>query len=230
MRLGRAKAARKTLKFYSINSNINPPYKVILDGNFLAALAKQKMEAVFFERLERLLHTHKFTVYTLRSALDELNLLPGEVFLEARRFGLDELEILERRDIPGAKEDSNPKQDILSLVKNGNPDGWFIATQDESLSDKIRDLPNVPQMRLARAALILESPSSSSRRSAMREERGKQSTGGGMMTNDERELVQRLRDERTKKRQRPSDDVDDAPRRKHKAKGPNPLSCKKKEI
>lgn len=221
MRLGRHKAARKALKFYSINANITPPFKIILDGNFLAASTKMKVP--LFERLENLLHTPKFTVYVSRSALDELKILG---FDEARQFGLDECEIMERKDIPDAKEDSNPKQDILNLVKNGNQDQWFVATQDVKLSDKIKDSPNVPLMRLGRGVLILESPSSRSRKNALREERTKQNSGGGTMTNDEREIVNRLNDESSRKRQRSSDDA--FQRKKQKAKGPNPLSCKKK--
>lgn len=240
MRLGRAKAARKTLKFYSINCNIKPPYKIILDGNFLAAIIKQNVPLL--ERLERLLQTDKFTIYTLRSALDELNLLPGEVFQQARQFGLDECQIIERKSIPksnhGATDadssgESTPKQDIMNLVRNGNEAGWFVATQDETLADKIRQFPNVPQMRLAKALLLLESPSSSSRRYAMREEKGKQSSGGGTMTSEERDLVQRLKEEKSsgRKRQRLGGEGfdDSSMRKKQKAKGPNPLSCKKKK-
>lgn len=248
MRLGRAKASRKTLKFYSINAGITAPYKIILDGNFLAAIVKQKMQVVIFERLERLLSTHKFTVYTTRSALEELNVLPGEVFEQARQFGLDDCEIIERKDIghstsadakqtadSNSNAKSNPKQDIIKLVQNGNPDKWLVATQDETLADKIRSMPNVPQMRLARASLIIESPSSSSRRNALYEEKGKQSTGGGTMTNEERELLDRLRDEKARKRQRSRSGNgngardDETQRKRHKAKGPNPLSCKKKK-
>lgn len=57
-------------------------------------------------------------------------------------------------------------------------------------------------------------------------------TGGGMMTGEERELIAKTRrEERTKKRK----EVDgqesgaDGMRKKRKAKGPNPLSCKKKK-
>jgi len=180
-----------------------------------------------YERLEKLLQTNEFTIHTTRSALDELNSLPGETFQEARQFGLDECEIIERCYIPDSEPDSNPKQDIQNLVRNGNADMWFVATQDEGLSDKIRGYVNVPQLRLARAVLILESPSASSRKQSTREEQGKQRTGGGTMTNDERELIQRMRDERRQKHQPVKDD--DQQRSKRKAKGPNPLSCKKKK-
>lgn len=232
MRHGRAKAARKTLQFYALNGNIKAPYKIIFDGNFLAAIIKQKVP--IFDRLNKLLQHAQFTAYTTRTALDELALIPGEMFEQARQFGLDECEIIEHRDVPNAQpgKDSNPKMDIKNLTRGGNKDGWFICTQDEDLSDTIRQFPNVPQMRLTRGVLILEAPSSASRRKANEEESGKQSTGGGTMTNQEKELVERIKAQEEKKRKRQEEEEYNESaqqRRKKKAKGPNPLSCKKKK-
>lgn len=231
MRHGRAKAARKTLRFYTINANLKAPYKIILDGNFLAATVQQKVP--LFDRLHKLLQGSEFQIHTTRSALDELDALPGEMFQEARQFGLDECEIIERCYIPGgAKKDSNPKQDIKALVRNNNTEGWFVATQDEDLSDKIRGYVNVPILRLARAVLLLEAPSSASRKYAMLEEKEKQTTGGGTMTNDERELIEKMKDAERKNLEKKEEELAGdvtKERRKRKAKGPNPLSCKKKK-
>jgi Uncharacterized proteins of PilT N-term./Vapc superfamily len=157
MRHGRAESARKTLKFYAINGNIKPPYKIILDGNFIVAAIKQKLPIT--ERLQKLLQNESFNLYTIRSALDELNSIPGEYFQQARQFGLDECEIIEREDIPSSMDSriknnstkSSPNDDICALVQDGNTNGWFIVTQDEDLSDKLRGFVNVPQIRLARA-------------------------------------------------------------------------------
>jgi len=115
---------------------------------------------------------------------------------------------------------------------NHNPQGYIVATQDETLSDILRSIPNVPQMHLSRAVLMFESPSAATRRKANYRERGKQMTGGGMMTVEEREfIVKTKREERTKRREVVSgqDGGVDGVRRKRKAKGPNPLSCKKKK-
>jgi hypothetical protein len=116
-----------------------------------------------------------------------------------------------------------PAGTLLSLRQ------YFVATQDEQLSDNLREMAFVPQMRLVRAVLILESPSAASRRHAMFHERNKQSTGGGLMTEDEKGLVQKmkqkLRDDK-KKLQEVSAPIE---RRKQKAKGPNPLSHKKRK-
>jgi hypothetical protein len=86
----------------------------------------------------------------------------------------------------------------------------------------------VPQMRLVRAVLILESPSAASRRHAMFHERNKQSTGEVLMTEDEKGLVQKMKQKlrNKKKLQEVSAPIE---RRKQKAKGPNPLSHKKRK-
>jgi len=294
MRHRRAKAARKTLKFFSLNCNVKPPFKILVDGNFLATSVKQKVP--LFDRISKTLQNEEFTLYVCRSALDELNALPGPVFEEARQFGLDECIIIEREDIRplvaadsssssttttttrqrGGGGDANgktntaeasgkggggggtPAEDIQSLVSlppissatttskrskktavikhdhnnTHNPQGYIVASQDETLSDILRNIPNVPQMHLSRGVLMFESPSAATRRKANFRERGKQMTGGGMMTGEERELIAKTRrEERTKKRK----EVDgqesgaDGMRKKRKAKGPNPLSCKKKK-
>lgn len=227
-----------------MNCNIKAPYKLILDGNFLAASVRFKVPLV--ERLTKLLQGNEFQIYTTRSALEELNSLPGEAFQKARQFGLDECIILEKKDIlkcsteeenikgsPIDQKAFDPKEDIVNLVQGGNAQGYFVATQDEKLSDKIRErLAYVPQMRMARGGvLIFESPSANSRRHAMREERGKQNTGGGTMTKEEKHLIDTLREERirAKREQQQQARNGTGGRKKRKAKGPNPLSCKKKK-
>jgi rRNA-processing protein FCF1 len=101
MRHGRAKAARKTLQFFS-RQGIHPPYVVILDGTFLLAAVLQKVP--LFERLERILQHNTFYLKVTRSCLDELKALAEhpsekqEALREARQWGLDECQILEPRD------------------------------------------------------------------------------------------------------------------------------------
>lgn len=164
------------------------------------------------------------------------------IFSEARQFGLDECEIIERIECLNNDDDENhcnsdgnddeatPSQDIENLVKNGNKDGYFVATQDKKLSDNLRNMVYVPQMWLTKGVLIFDTPSAVSRKASQREEREKQKSGGGTMTTEESELIQRLHADRREKRK--NDNMNDGggnERRKRKAKGPNPLSCKKKK-
>mmetsp|Transcript_23859 Transcript_23859/g.34893 ORF Transcript_23859/g.34893 Transcript_23859/m.34893 type:complete len:288 (+) Transcript_23859:16-879(+) len=224
MRHGRAKAARKTLKFFQLNGDIKPPYKILVDGNFLAKVVKDKVP--IHERLGKMLQGCPFALFVARAALKELESLPGEVFTQARQLGLDECEIIEdgslppsppkilMRNVGGGNSNDEEGDDfteegmisargairrlVLFVEKDGmcNPRKFFVATQDVELSDEIRSHgPNVPIIKISRAVLLLEAPSVSSKKYATREERGKLVSAGGMTTKEERDLVQTVKKE-----------------------------------
>ena len=44
MRVQRNKANRKTLTFFRLLFGVHPPYRVLLDGNFVATVVRLKME------------------------------------------------------------------------------------------------------------------------------------------------------------------------------------------
>lgn len=186
-----------------------------------------------FDRIGKMLQTSDITFYVTRSALDELGNLPNDddnIFSDARQFGLDECEIIERSGTSNHGDDPkrSPSTDIQHLVANGNKNGYFVATQDKGLSDALRDMDYVPQMWLTKGVLIFDTPSAVSRRASQNEEREKQKTGGGTMTKEESQLIRQLRRERANKRSENNDQNMDE-RKKRKAKGPNPLSCKKRK-
>ena len=70
MRINRAKLVRKFLRFYRLSYLLNPPYHVLLDGNFIFSALKNKID--IGDRLTKLLQGEDYTLYVLRSALDEL--------------------------------------------------------------------------------------------------------------------------------------------------------------
>ena len=104
---------------------------------------------------------------------------------------------------------------------------YVVATQDEGLLDELRGMGTVPIMRLANnSVLLLEQPSRASQRQAMGEERSKWKDS---LPAAEKALVE-LAKEKTKG----TTIVDTIKplargRKKRKAKGPNPLSCKRKK-
>jgi len=264
MRHGRAKAARRTLQFYKLNApHLTPPYKILLDGTFLVATIRNKVP--LFDRLEKTLQHEPFTCYVARSTLDELDELAKQskseddgsnVFQKARQFGLDECEIIENGRVPNREDGAMQKtrefrdfsqasRDIHRLATDGgnNRLAYFVATQDDALSDSLRARAHVPLFRLGRAVLLLESPSSASRSYTGSRERAKLASAGGLMTAEEREMVSSVKrrdkrkrrgedaEERRKAERRTRDEVGGGfnARRKKKARGPNPLSCKKKK-
>ena len=177
------------------------------------------------------------------------------IFQRARQFGLDECEIIESARVPNRddgtmekrefKDFSQASRDIHRLSTDGGDNrlAYLVATQDDALSDSLRGRPYVPLFRLGRAVLLLESPSAASRSYTGSRERAKLASAGGLMTTEEREMVSSVRrrdkrkrmeekaEEQKKAERRTRDEVGGAfnARRKKKAKGPNPLSCKKKK-
>mmetsp|Transcript_7328 Transcript_7328/g.15851 ORF Transcript_7328/g.15851 Transcript_7328/m.15851 type:complete len:258 (+) Transcript_7328:399-1172(+) len=140
---------------------------------------------------------------------------------------------------------SEASTDVFNLATEGgnNSLSYFVATQDDALADALRAMPYVPLFRLGRAVLLLESPSSASRSYTGSNEREKLASAGGLMTAEEREMVKavnrkdrkkrkevmREEQKRLEKRTREEFGGGFNVRRKKKAKGPNPLSCKSKK-
>ena len=282
MRHGRAKASRRTLQFYRLNApHLKPEYKLLLDGTFLVSSIRNKVP--LSERFSKILQNESFRYYVTRSTLSELEALSkrysskgekseesngkdggagvGEqinLFARARRFGLDECEILEGdKDLPstvdGAKKNKAPDElsaeasrDIFQLATRGgdNTHAYFVATQDDALADALRAAPYVPLFRLGRAVLMLESPSSASRSYTGNVEKNKLASAGGLMTAEERRMVsavkkkdnlkrrETMREEQKVLEKRSRDEVGGgfSTRKKKRAKGPNPLSCKGKKV
>lgn len=295
MRHGRAKASRRTLQFYRLNApHLRAPYRLLLDGTFLVSSVRNKVP--LRERFAKTLQNEEFVCYVARSTLDELEKLSrstsrakeaggdgaggdehdgdnANVFARARRYGLDECEIIEGDRIPqqsktsdtgegntNRRRDSNnannkqirkamkgfsdASRDIFNLATSGgnNRLAYFVATQDDALADALRCRPYVPLFRLGRAVLLLESPSSASRSYTGNVEQTKLKSAGGHMTAEERKIVDEVKRRERRKRKAESEEErkrlekkgrDEVGggftvRRKKKAKGPNPLSCKKK--
>mmetsp|Transcript_7559 Transcript_7559/g.17154 ORF Transcript_7559/g.17154 Transcript_7559/m.17154 type:complete len:265 (+) Transcript_7559:116-910(+) len=261
MRHGRAKQARRTLQFYSLNaSNFKPPYKILLDGTFLVSSIRNKVP--LYDRFAKTLQNESFTCHVTRSTLAELETLSKQAFkgedseeqinffAQARQYGLDECEIIDKvptnsySNSEAFKEFSDASRDIFNLATEGgsNRQAYFVATQDDTLADALRAMPYVPLFRLGRAVLLLESPSSASRSYTGNVEQNKLASAGGLMTAEERQMVNAVNKKDRKKRKEMKDEEQKKlekrsreetgggfnVRRKKRAKGPNPLSCKGK--
>lgn len=211
------------------------------------------------ERFAKTLQNEQFSLYVTRSTLLELELLAkskggntydDNIFNTARQFGLDECEMIEKDNIVASttktnKNFSDASRDIFYLAtsEGNNKHAYFVATQDDTLADDLREMPYVPLFRLGRAVLLLESPSSASRKYTNQTEQSKLASAGGLMTTEERDIVNIVRKKERQKRKKVEVEeqkklekrsreeygvsVGHNPRKK-RAKGPNPLSCKKK--
>jgi U3 small nucleolar RNA-associated protein 23 len=251
MRHGRAKAARRTLQFFHRTQGIHSPYQILLDGTFVVAVMKYNLPLM--ERLDRLLQHAVVHLYMTRSSIEELEKLKEHAAADA-----DNKVILEQAhqwatrhcqniltDIPSRQDCSSSihksvwdnlsaaGQDLLCLVASAGEQGkqkYFVASQDETLLDVVRNLGSVPVIRLQRGSvLLLESPSKMASQQDSREERQKWSVKGSV-TEQEKKLVDCVKEQERRERRKETDTstAGSSSRRKQKAKGPNPLSAKKK--
>lgn len=135
---------------------------------------------------------------------------------------------------------------ITEVIGENNPEHFFVATQDAELRKKFQEIPGVPVVYALRNALFLERPSAVQHEFAKTAEEGrshmtefeykilkvKKNRGdseeacGTLDANDDNENHQDH-----KKNDKPSRIVmnDKAQFKRKRAKGPNPLSCKKKK-
>lgn len=120
----------------------------------------------------------------------------------------------------------SPQASLLWHIDNDSR-VYVVATQDEGLLDQLRSMGTVPIMRLANnSVLLLEQPSRSSQLQSLGEERTKWKDS---LPAAEKALVELAKE---KAKATTIVDTTNPPsigRKKRKAKGPNPLSCKRKQ-
>lgn len=258
MRHGRAKAARKTLQFFERVVNIKPPYHILLDGTFVVAVIKYKVPLFDrLDRLLQHATVHLHITPTALAELDKLaQHAKGDkldIVQEARDWAKQNCELIDDNEsLPSTSvvEAENPRawdklsdagKDVMRLVGYGK-DGddastrrrYFVASQDEQVLDLVRNFPNtsIPVIRLARGSvLLLENPSKTASHQASRDEKAKWSVAGSV-TAQEKVLVnivkQKTRQDHAARKPSSQSSRPPSSRHKQKAKGPNPLSCKKK--
>ena len=251
MRHGRAKAARKTLQYFKRVVGLKAPYHVLVDATVLVALHQQKILPIP-ERIDKVLQEYPqggTQYYILESTLQELSTLLPKLeesnhakaiyFQQALEWARKECTVLtednsSRQQQPPAPESStdddeapSPAQNMVQFLRNAEQP-YIAASQDEAVLDKLRFLGKVPIVRLANGSvLLLEHPSKASQQHDTRIEVKKWK---GPLGDNEKKLVDVLRQEQRKLKTAAMAPPMPHERRRvaKKAKGANPLSCKKK--
>ncbi|KAJ0401163.1 hypothetical protein P43SY_004370 [Pythium insidiosum] len=219
MRYLRAKGIRKALRQFHFLCGIKPPYKVLIDGNFLAMCLQMKVDVR--ERVPKFLQVkpHQCEYYIARAAVNELELL-GDAMREAVDIAKS-FRVIEARDYgqaDGAAAPVDVTQVMLSLVGERNERKFVVATQEVELRKALRLVPGVPLIYLNRSVLVFEDISKATLAIVRQEEKAKMAK---LDVNEKRKLESVVEDSA-------SAEEDAAPqRKKRRAKAPNPLSCKK---
>ncbi|XP_012276297.1 rRNA-processing protein UTP23 homolog [Orussus abietinus] len=209
MKISRLKKVQKNLNFYTNNYKFRQPYQVLVDGTFSFAALENKFNIKdqlpkYFQAEVKLLTTQCVILETEK--------------LGSKVFGA--MLIIKQFPVHKCGHEKNPTSGskcLLSMLKVDNPSRYLIATQDRELQDRVRQISGVPLIYLHGKAPTLEPPSRVTKEHA---EKVRQGVG---MNSFQDEIIKSL------KVQSGLTKADPQPKKKKKIKGPNPLSCKKKQ-
>ncbi|OQS05519.1 rRNA-processing protein [Thraustotheca clavata] len=211
MRYLRSKHIRKALRQFQFLCGIKPPYKVLLDGNFIAMCIKMNVDIA--TRVPKFLQTDKCHFIVTQAALEELKLLSSSDTAMMQAWTL--AKTFQTVDL---KED-NVTNATLNAVGERNDRKYIVATQETELRSALRRVPGVPLIYLNRSVLVFEDMSEATLKISRKEDHIKMSK----LNNDEAKQLQTVLDEN-----KPTAKATTIkPRMPKKAKGPNPLAVKK---
>lgn len=253
MRVNRAKAVRKHLMFFRIVYGFDKAiFHVILDGNFIFAAIKYKVDIK--ERLDSLLQGADVKIYVLRSVLDELKQV-GAKAAGALEFAKSFCEPLDDSAFRGESVSDR----TIAMMRQQHDDWlsapgkrkrrFMVATQDRELRTALGRVPGIPLVYLNKVIMVLEPPSSSSKdfnqqveshkvalkptEAAAVERVGKRKRGGESVSiigiaggGDGRDEIGGSGSDSDADSEGASDKQTVGERRKHKALAANPLSSK----
>lgn len=216
MRYLRAKGIRKALRQFHFLCGIKPPYKVLLDGNFIAMCIQMKVDVQ--ERVPKYLQVkpHECEFYVPRAALEELKML-GETTKEAYDLAKS-FKVAEAYDQDDSSDDKSVdvSKQIQSIIGEKNERKFVVCTQEVELRKALRLVPGVPLIYLNRSVLVFEEISRATLAIVRQEEKANMAK---LDVNEKRKLEQMQDGEENHEEQQRL--------KKKRAKGPNPLSMKK---
>ncbi|XP_022751831.1 rRNA-processing protein UTP23 homolog [Durio zibethinus] len=243
MRFNKQKRHRKTVRFFSVCFGFRQPFKVLCDGTFVHHLLHNDLTPADNALSNCLSASVKlFTTSCVLAELKKLGASQSASFQAARKLTIARCDHEKRVTADAC---------IAEVIGEHNSEHFFVATQDADLRKKLQKVPNVPLIFGLRNALFLETPSkfqrefvksSEEKRLHMTEneykalEKRTTSISANADTEDSSDkeglgchspglLPHNTRNYSGKER-----DIKDRVRfKRKKAKGPNPLSVKKKK-
>ncbi|CAL5346746.1 unnamed protein product [Camellia sinensis] len=151
MRLKKQKRHRKVVRFYTACFGFREPFKVLCDGTFVHHLHVNSITPANTALSNILGATVK--IFTTRCVLAELKSL-GESYSESLKAA---------RNLFTARCDHEKRKSavacIVEIIGEDNPEHFFVATQDADLRKNLQEVPGVPVIFGLRNALMLEPPS-----------------------------------------------------------------------
>ncbi|KAM6104118.1 rRNA-processing protein UTP23 homolog [Theristicus caerulescens] len=210
MKLRRQKHAKKNMGFYKHNFHFREPFQVLLDGTFCQAALRNKIQ--IREQLPGYLDGAT-QLCTTRCVLKELESLGKALYgakLIAQRFQV--------RNCSHHKDPVSGSACLLSMIEEGNPHHFFIATQDQDLANKVKKKAGVPLLFIIQNTMVLDKPSPKSLAFVQ-----KLQTDQLVPEHQKQSIVQ------LKEKEGLAKQAGEKRRKRKRAGGPNPLSCLKKK-
>ncbi|XP_030953423.1 rRNA-processing protein UTP23 homolog isoform X1 [Quercus lobata] len=243
MRVKKQKRHRKSVRFYTACFGFRQPFKVLCDGTFVHHLVSHAIKPAD-NALSNILSA-PVKLFTTKCVIAEL-----------KGLGISYSESLQAAHLlaPARCDHENSTSAdacIKDIIGQNNSEHFFVASQDVDLRKSLQEIPGVPVIYGLRKALFLEPPSSFQREFVKNSEekrmhmteleykmlRKRKNRSADEETNDSPDENDDSEDdnngmgiETKPKTARKGIDVKDKVQFKRKrAKGPNPLSCKKKK-
>ena len=218
---------KKTINFYKFIFKFESPFKVIIDGNFASVALNKKFEIK--SSLEKLLDEKVILI------------IPSCIFQEVQSLenkipGL--LKLLSQYKIEQCSHGLlSPTNCIRDYIGNKNQSKYFVATQDNFLRKQLRNVPGVPIIFFDQNMLLMDKPSkvsieASERRENLKEDPQKKEK---KILSEKKEeikdfLISEFKESKYYKRKQEEFKINKLMGKiRKKAKGPNPLSVKKKQ-
>ncbi|KAH6798827.1 hypothetical protein C2S51_035311 [Perilla frutescens var. frutescens] len=239
MRFKKQKRHRKAVRFFTACFGFREPFKILCDGTFVHHLLENGI-APADTALTNILGA-PVKIFTTRCVVAELKSL-GSSYSDS---------VNAASSLMTARCDHEKRKSavacITEVIGEKNTEHFFVATQDAELRKKFQEIPGVPLIYALRNALFLERPSAVQQEfaKAAEEERShmtelefkmlkskkKRVANGEARDSSEtdEDHILEIQDSRTNVNRSRVDKMDKAQFKRNKAKGPNPLSCKKKK-
>ncbi|XP_013881896.1 rRNA-processing protein UTP23 homolog [Austrofundulus limnaeus] len=212
MKIKRQKQAKKSITFYKYNFRFREPFLILLDGTFCQAALKNKIQLK--EQMPKYL-MGDVQLCTTNCVLKELETLGNQLY--GAKI------ILQRFQVRRCSHFKNPvpaSECLLSMLEDTNPQHYFVATQDPTVTDGLKKIPGVPLLYIVLNTIVLDKPSQASLDHVRAVQLGE------LVTPAQQQSIRSLKEEQGIGRK---DGERRGKKRKRKQSNPNPLSCLKKK-
>lgn len=212
MKIKRQKQAKKSISFYKYNFSFREPFQILIDGTFCQAALKNKIQIK--EQLPKYL-MGEIQLCTTSCALKELEVLGKELY--GAKIILQRFQV---RRCPHVKDPVSASDCFLSMLQETNPQHYFIATQDHTLTSGLKKIPGVPLLYIVLNTIVLDKASPASL------QRVQDVQLGALVSVSQQQSISSLKEQQGLGR---TDAERRGRKRKRKQNNPNPLSCLKKK-